>query len=418
MTGAAQAAMMKIESDEPQLLKHEERRMPLIDRSARMINSPEIEMCEKIFTHPTTCNITERKKEMKSTKHLWMKKSLSLLMVILFAFSVVSPVFAQSGTDGTVTGSFTTAAAPSAGSVGVYQYPGCDNPALTLTPQQTYCMRVSVTDADSMADLDNIVVKLWWSGVDLADEASFDALTPSLDAGQAFTWTAGGGITPATNGTWAGGALVSSPNGSETSFDFVFPVTIGKIARETTAADRWEVAAKVTDQSGFSGFAYYDDPSGNVGLPMNWYGEIEIGEGAEVDWGQVDAGMAFTDTAAKQHPDQPITYIANGGYQEQVKSTTSWSTGTYSVALTDPAGGLSADQFALRATTIDEASANAETNSYLVPANGSTVNLKLGLASVTETGVVESDNTLFLSLGALTHPGTYTGTITYSIAND
>jgi len=177
---------------------------------------------------------------------------------------------------------------------------------------------------------------------------------------------------------------------------------VGKVATETTGSANWQIAAKVTDDSSQTAFAYDTDTATN---DMNWYGEIAVTT-TDVDFSSVALGSDFS---VNKQTGISVTYICNGNYSEQVKSSSPWSGGGNSVTL-NAAGSPGNGEFSLKAYSSDTyGSAVLATSTGYVP---------IGTGTQTgESGTTVSANTLWLKLGASGMPAVqYSGTIYYGIA--
>jgi len=265
------------------------------------------------------------------------------------------------------------------------------------------------------------VLKLWYDidgGTPL--EAEYDTETANDQNVAVITWIADdpGGTTytgsaalaPAAT-TWSldASTLPEDPGGPSNDFDlttftFVFTLTVGKVATETTGSDSWQIAAKATDNIPQTDFNYDAD-----GAAMNWYGEITV-PAATVDWGQLPGGIDFTDTGAQEAIGVTITYIANGAYDEKVSSSATWTGGTYTTTLDATGVVSSAQQFALKA---DDTATYA--SAILVDAAGVTID-DTG-TQTTEAGDAVTTNNLWIKLATSFNKDTYTGTITYILTN-
>jgi hypothetical protein len=274
----------------------------------------------------------------------------------------------------------------------------------SLTPQVEYTVNVNVSNADNMSILDTLVLKLWYdsSGSDYS-ESTFDGMTADTQYCAIITWTQSTGsfvIEPSSSTTWALG-ICSAPG----SFlgDFVFRFTVGKVATAADGSARWQVAAKISNTVGQTGYNHDSTPP-----TMNWYGEITINT-VSVTWmSMILLGSGFTDDTTNRVTDISITYICNGNYNMRVKASSPWSGSGNSITLSNddtPGDG----EFALKADdddTLDDA--------VLVLSTGYTT-FSTG-TQTGEDGNIVTDNSLWLKLGASGIPNVqYSGTIYYEI---
>jgi hypothetical protein len=293
--------------------------------------------------------------------------------------------------------------------VKLYDTGGTPAEVSAMTPQVEYDARVKVTDADGLADLTTIVVKVWYDadgGTPTSGEFS------AISAGDAqtaiiMTWTEGGTfvLTEESGSTWALGTGVAPV---DLTGYFQFKFIVGKVATETTDSANWQIAAKVTDDSSQTAFAYDTDTETN---DMNWYGEITVPT-ATVNWGTVNPGMAFGEGAPSEKAlGVTVKYISNGAYDEKVKSGTTWA-GAPSGTATLATDGTpeAAQEFALKA---DDTGTLA--SAVVVDATG--VAIDESGTQTAEAGDSAADNALWLKLASTFSKATYSGTITYIIAH-
>lgn len=333
-----------------------------------------------------------------------VRKALGLLLAAVLMASTALPAFAA--TTRSLTGTFS-----------INDPPSVDIVALTdtaMTPQSSYTITVDVSDGDTIDDIEQLVMKLWYdSDAGTPLESEFDAAAADAQDAVVVTWTKSGQsavapvLTPSGT-TWAlTGYTVPSSAGdfNGTTFQWSFTITVGKVATETTGTDKWQIGAKATDAASAADFNYDD-----TNASMNWYGEISGLTGVTVDWGTIAPGMDFGDAGAQQSVSATVTYVANGAYDEEVSSDATWSGTTYSATL-DPTGATAnADEFALKA----DDTANLS-SAVLVDTSGVTIDASG--TQTTESGDQVSTNTLWLRLSSSFNKDTYSGYIYFTIAN-
>ena len=348
-----------------------------------------------------------------------LNRSLTLLLTLVVAMVLTVPVFA----DGEITGKFGTTVAPTISSVTVYDAGGT-TPQTSLTPTTSYDIHVTVNDGDGLGELDNLVVKLYADTAgemssEYYTEANFDAAVGGAQSGATITWTKSTNTAVLDTGGAASWSLGSSTlptsadiDGSEdpTSFEFIFPVTIGKAASETDGYFyEWYAAAKITDSGSLSGYAYYA-----TAMTMNWYGEIAVPESHTVDWGSLAPGITYTNGDAKEALGDTINYVANGAYAYTVKSSTVWTATDLSEVALDVDLTGDTDHFALKAYGDD-----VYESAVQLDAAGSAVNLGTAASGTTEMGTDVASHNLWIALAdTMTSSKVYSGTITYGIVNN
>ena len=329
--------------------------------------------------------------------------TIALVLVLLATF--VTPVSAA--TEGSVSGSFGISAPPTVSSVTLV--------ATSLTPQTSYTITAVVGDPDKISNLNTVVMKIWYDADGGAPaEGEFDAATAATQICAVITWTHTSGtasttvLTPTTGGsTWAiGSYAVPTTLGhfDGTSFTFSFPITIGKVATETSGAGKWQVAVKVTDDTTQTDF----DIDGE-GATMNWYGEISVPT-ASVSWGGISRGVDFGGTNSQKALGVAVNYKANGAYDEKLKSSASWTGATYTATL--DSGGVCDDnnEFSLKAD--DAAIIDA---AVLLDSAGVTLDDTGGQTAEAGDGV--SNYNLWIKLASSFDSDNYNGTLTFIVAN-
>ena len=283
-------------------------------------------------------------------------------------------------------------------------------PETSMTPQTQYSVTVVVSHANKLSELSTVVLKVWYdSDGGIPPEGEYDAATANTQTCAIITYTVSTGtfaIQPSASTTWVLGTCEAFTAGEKAAptGDCIFRFNPGKVATETTGSANWQVAAKAT-ASTTTGFSYDTTP----GAAMNWYGEISLPSPSSVNWGEVDPGTDFGDST-KQGVIS-ITYIANGNYDQKVRSTATW-TGTPSGTATLDATGNCAnpDQFALKAD-------DTPTLGTAVLVNTSGVSIDNTGTQTSESGNTEANNYLWLKLAEVFSKAIYNGTITYTIEN-
>ncbi|MCJ7655396.1 MAG: hypothetical protein MUO97_08905, partial [Dehalococcoidia bacterium] len=194
--------------------------------------------------------------------------------------------------------------------------------------------------------------------------------------------------------------------------DWVFAFQPGEVAHEATFSaapgpEVWDAQGKAIDKTPLSGEKYVRTKG------MNFYGEITVNTGA-VDWGVVPLGLTFDNDTYNPETGISITYLANGDYEGDIKST-DWAGATDNVTLdvtgSNPPGNPG--EFGLEANDTSD-----NTTAVTV--------LKAAYTPIDATGTITPEggdppvatNTLWLALSASgILPETYSGSIYYQIAN-
>jgi hypothetical protein len=310
---------------------------------------------------------------------------------------------------------FAATTAPVTGTFSINSTPG--TPVVTLTdasttPYSNHVFTVQVTDADTIDDIQQVVMKFWYDsngGTPL--ESEFNSATASAANGAVVTWTKSGQsavapvLTPGST-TWSLVTYTVPTTLSDrqgTTFTWSFTIRVGKVATVTDALSRWQIGAKATDNATAYAFGY-----DATNAQMNWYGEIS-GPSGTLNWGTVAPGTAFNGTGSQKALGQTVTLIANGPYDEKVSTVASWPGASYTATYDETGVTGSAQQFSLKS---DDTATYA--SSTLVTLAGSTID-DTGVQT-TESGDTNSTYNLWIKLANSFSKDTYSGTITFVIA--
>jgi len=348
-------------------------------------------------------------------RFIYIVAALALLVGIILPSVAFADTPTPGPTTGASTGTFTTAnSTPQVTNLELYSDLACTTPATHMDPQVTYYVKFTVTDLNSLNDIALITVKLFYdaAGTDLIDESTITAGAAKTAA--ILTWTKSGdawAIDPTGGGTsWyldtasclhpTGGAL-----GNNTG-DWKFAFKPGKVATESLGSADWDIHARATDSLAATGGMYKYDKG------MNWYGEVAVST-PSVTWLSIAPGTDFGGTDS-QKTDISVKYIANGNYNEKVKSTATWVGANNTANLDDVTGDCTNPlDFALKAyhnATIG--------SSVLVDTTGVVIHDTVTPPTQTlESGNTEGANTLWLKLNNSFPNDTYTGTLTYIVDN-
>jgi hypothetical protein len=329
-----------------------------------------------------------------------LKTLLSIAAALMLLLSLAVPgAFAD---EDTVDGSFTAAnVLPDVTALEVYSDAGLSSVADNLNPYVEYYVKVTAGDLNTIDDIDEIEAQLFYDsgGTDpaalgFADTQTCAILTWDKDGGSEWTISAGGGT------TWSldTGDCVKPSDMTESSDYWVFAVTIGKVATESPGSDDWDVYAKATDAGGNDEYYTRDKE-------MMWYGEIKANT-ASADFGSVTPGTGFAD-GTNDVTGISMNYIANGDYDQKVKSDATWDGVTYTADF-DATGTCDDDQeFSLMA--YDE-----DTFGSAVPVDTSGVSIDATGTQTAEAGNTVATNALWMKVGDF-QIDTYSGSITYII---
>ena len=337
-----------------------------------------------------------------------MRKITSIILTLVVALLGMLPQVAYAAEEGTSTGSFTiTNQAPSVSVVEIYTDPGLTGTTSSLTPQVMYFTKITVSDANTLNDIEQIKLKILYDSDNSTPLDESTVTAGSNNSSAIITWTknVGYAIDAGAGTSWSVVSANSTlPTMTGSSGDFVIAFRVGKVAAESLSPAVWDFHARATDNASATSGLY------NYNKQVLWYGQITVNTGS-VSFGSVTPGTGFADNV-NEYSTISTTWIANGNFDEKVKSTANW-TGVSTNATLDATGGTtSPNQFALKAWNSDTFA-----SSVLVDTTGVVI-YPTPHAQTAETGDTNTANTLWLKLASIFQIDTYSGTITYIIANN
>ncbi len=321
---------------------------------------------------------------------------LAAAMVVATLLVASMPKAALADTEDTMSGQFAIGnSAPNITAVGVYEHDNVTAVTSGMNPQDEYIIKVTVSDANTMNDLDTCNVTLF---CDNGNDSKLDIPSDNYTHAVTLHWTVGNAAPTITSGgstTWDVGLGSEAPSLTAISGTFCFHVVIGKCA---VVGTDWDAYAVVCDDSGES-HDYYD----STGYDVNWYGEISTTD--SVNWGEVAAGTDFGEST--KVTGKSVTYISNGAYDEEVAASTSWGAATLNIS-----GNPGPNEFSIRANDV-----NSTTGWQLLASTSSYVKIDETGIITDEDGDTVATNTLWLKLGTPFVDNTYNGTIYFKITN-
>ncbi len=303
-----------------------------------------------------------------------------------------------------VTGSFTAAnVVPDVTVLEIYSDSELESVATNLTPQVMYYVKVTAGDPNTIDDIDEIDVALFYdaSGNDISPS------TPSAAATAWFKWDKDGGgsewtVSAGSPTSWTitSGSSVKPSDMTASSDDWVFAITPGKVATESPGTGDWDMYAEASDDA-------LDDEMYNRDKEMLWYGEISTS--ATAAFGSVTPGTGFADNT-NEAGSISVTYTSNGDYNQKVKSAASWAGSSFSATYDATGSTSSVQEFSLMAYDADTfgSAVQVDTTGVSIDATGTITG---------ETGSTVSANTVWLKVADTFAVDTYSGSINYIIAD-
>jgi hypothetical protein len=342
------------------------------------------------------------------------KLSTAIVLVAVLSLLLVPAAYAAQ-----TTGQFSAKSTPpTIGAIGVYSNSGCTvfvTSSAGMTPQTEYWAKVRVTSKNKLSYLATVQATIYYDSGGThpapggANTQTCAILTWHAD-GAPSTWTINptGGY-PTTTWTIETADCVPPADLSVKTDSWIFAFKPGKVATQSTGTADWDAEGKATNKKPET-----SAPLNYNAMAMNFFSEVAVT--GTVDWGQVDLGLTYEINPPNPKVVGNVNYIANGNYNENIKSSATWTGGTETVTLdeTVPAGNPpSADSmFALKADD------TATLGSAVVVKASSATAIDITGTITFEPGDNVATNNLWLSLSAAgIAPETYTGQIFYEITN-
>jgi len=343
-----------------------------------------------------------------------LKTKLSTAIALAAVLSLLLTPAAYAAGAGSTSGSFgALGQAPTVTLIQIYSNSGCTIVADSMDPYITeYWCKVSVDSANKLKHLNQVKATLFYNNTGdnttaapgISNTQTCAILTCTIAGPPGYIQTFS--ILPFGGTTWQLGTCTPPADLNANTGDWIFAFWPGKVATEATGLESppcfWDAQGLATNRSSQTGELYLR------GKYMNCYSEITVT--GSVNWGDVPLGLTFENVANPQPASDniTITYIANGDYKSDIKST-NWESGGDNVTLStgNPPGG--SGEFALKAYSSDNLTA------AVVVTTGYTPMDETGTITL-DAGTPVSANRLWLALSTLgILPGTYTGTIWYQI---
>jgi hypothetical protein len=337
-------------------------------------------------------------------------RTLISIAVALALVLALMPTMALAAED-SAGGTFTLGnAAPTSVTVALWDTSG-PAAATAMDPQVEFNVKVTVTDTNTLDDLDTITVTIYYDADGTYDVGQVP-VGGNVNTAAILTWTNDDPDTweiDATSGagSWSivsGSCAVPGDLTTMSTGTFEFHFIPGAVATETAGSDEWHIYA-VADDGAATSDGYQEDRT------MNWYGAVAISE-ATIAFGSVTLGVEDD-----QSPNFVLTSIANGDYKLNLKADATWTGDVTTWELSLDTGDENPGDAELALEADDdgtEADAQLVTDAYLLYTGHATDS-----GPTPEAGTDVGTNTLWLSLGSTgIVADDYSGTIYYQILND
>jgi hypothetical protein len=327
---------------------------------------------------------------------------LSLLIAVMPSLAVFA---AESGSS---SGSFTVGGeVPHIDAFQTYSDADCLTQANDFTPQLTYYAKVTVSDANTLNDIQVVTVKIFYDDdtatpIDESTIVAGDAQTAAI-----LTWTKTTGLWTIDAGTPTTWAIVSgscvTPTMGDTTGDWIFAFKVGKVATESVGDAGWGMHARVTDGTFYTHGLYL------TGKQVLWYGQITVST-ANIDFGTVNVNTGFADNV-NEVTGITLTTISNGDFWGQAKSSATWhgANPLNSADFDDTGACANPNEFSLKVWCDDTFGSAVQVT--IAGANITT------MTQTTETGMQRTEITLWLKIASVFPIDTYSGTVYFMVAN-
>jgi len=256
-------------------------------------------------------------------KKKMISKQIAALAVVMIIAIGTAVLPAMAGTEGTSTGSFNLGnVAPQVTAVALYKSDESD-PANEMTPPTEYAVKIDVSDSNTLNDIDEIKVVIKKDGYSGNDDVHNQST---------YNWTPSGGwqFVGPTDTLWSLETNKTPGDLNATSGTWWLHFKPSKVATEAN----WDIEVTAKDNSSATGTNSTQD------IPMRLYVEISA-----VDTSYSFEGVNLNTTANPiKDPDDgniQVTAIANGAYELNSKTNTTWTgQNTGDVATVDSTGTL------------------------------------------------------------------------------
>jgi hypothetical protein len=327
-----------------------------------------------------------------------------IAMVVAITPIVAFPAGVSAADEGSISGQFSLGdAAPTVDNVTLYNAAG-NTTVTTMTPETEFVVKVTVTDTNSLNDLDFVKVTLYYDvggGYDSGEvpTSGHQQTCAIITAYNSDNWVTDN-CTPdfGTTTRWTFVELTQPADTALSTGTFEFKFGVGAVATMTTGVNRWHIHAEAND--GTSATNYQADRE------MAWFGELTVSGG--VTWSSIAPGAGFT----IQSGNITENYVSNGAWVIKVAATSPWTASAGNATLVTDNIALTAGEFAIKANDSD----NLTTAEYVQNYTTFSSAIQSG-TQTTESGDETADNKLWLSIGSPFPNGTYSGTIYYKISN-
>jgi hypothetical protein len=350
-----------------------------------------------------------------------------VLFLMVVALSLMAVPGVKAGTEASSSGQFSIGAvAPQINKVTFYASDHTTE-VTAATPTNAYWIDVQVTDLNTMDDIKEITIWLYY-GTNSSQLSPIPAgnvnpqtyvilkyeRTPFSDKpGQWAFYYANGTKIGTTFGTWKIVNQSDPATWDQSVGTFSVEIVVGKVAHEANdgkVAGDWNFQVKVTDNEGLQSNTYT-----GYGYTMNWYGEIWVTQ--TFAFGTVNPNSTNNKLTSPQTGYLDVYVVSNGNFDVNVKGDENWtgvnnSSRVVKLVTTNPGD----KQIRIKINSInDPTSAGAITTTYTVWLNDQ--------SGPTQDGSAANGNGahftayLWLDVGTNIDQDTYVGHVYFQVTN-
>ena len=414
-----------------------------------------------------------------------------IFSLLLIAFSMINPLI-EASTGDDIDGDFTIRGFNNAPKILAFQGP-TERGNFTLTPQEEYYMSITVEDEDGLSDLKAVELRFYYAVTpsavgtqpnefsDLEDIFTAHDTTNIRSTAFVIRWenkgaTANNGNPAANDDPMDGFFIVSDSaitpglitweitqstvpaiqggddNLTGTAFKFEVSFKISRVARETNQ-NLWRVGALIEDARTIIDFVEDQENNGTTVVPslrtsttqplgtgfdlnqsdsyqMNFYGEIELPQGAAVTWiGQNEDGTVNVGTRFDENVNTSlagIRFISNSDFNEQIQSSPVWEIVSGSASLDTPTNitnasiqeaPLSGSDQQLFRLAVGLSDTYSPSEATLIPGQNQKRNIFNEASSWTTEEGIDYTFYFYLELSQIFRNAQYTGQIIFTVTN-
>lgn len=255
-----------------------------------------------------------------------LKLTLMRLIIVIMVVLIESVLLALGGIEDRAEGKFRMRNVPPEPPTFTLYERDRRNVTTNMIPQVEFALRIDAQDLNSLDEIQEIIVYIYYGGSDTDAEPSTD--DPKTQA--TYKWVKGVGweLVGPKNSTWGinKSASVGPINTTSTSGTWWLHFIPGKVATETDKDTTWIIKVVVIDKWNTS------NSTKQANYTMAWYGEIQALD-ESFDFGNVSLGEENDEIDIPADHNIDVKTISNGYHCILAKTDERWTCGNNSVIL-------------------------------------------------------------------------------------